>query len=152
MVGGLSGGDFIRACSMEHPSLIWGLVNQRWPDGISSLEEKLSSDNVRCGRGCYTTNQYKVYSGIGIACIGFITGAGGWQPPAALWNIICHLDSHKLIVIAGWKSQHRGYHRLCVIDAISEKGSNVSFEAKLIVIRWGESIIHLCCRGCLSSF
>ena len=52
-------------------------VGPRWPDGISSLEEKLSSDNVRCGRGCYTTNQYKVYSGIGIACIGFITGAGG---------------------------------------------------------------------------
>ena len=115
MVGGLSGGDFIRACSMEHRSLIWGLVNQRWPDGISSLEEKLSSDNVTCGRGWCASSRSSSrsstlrgthWSWIGIACKGFIS-CGGWQPPAERWNIIRHLDSHKLIVIAAiWKNHN----------------------------------------------
>ena len=46
------------------------------------------------------------WSWIGIACKGFIS-CGGWQPPAERWNIIRHLDSHKLIVIAAtWKNHN----------------------------------------------
>ena len=46
------------------------------------------------------------WSWIGIACKGFIS-CGGWQPPAERWNIIRHLDSHKLIIIAViWKNHN----------------------------------------------
>ena len=48
---------------MEHRSLIWGLVRRRWPDGISSLEEKLSSDNVTCGRSWCASSRSSTWRG-----------------------------------------------------------------------------------------
>ena len=52
---------------MEHRSLIWGLDDGWMGDGISSLGDNLSSDNVRCGRQDVNT----LVCRIGIACISF---------------------------------------------------------------------------------
>ena len=52
---------------MEHRSLIWGLDDGWMGDGISSLGDNLSSDNVTCGRQDVDT----LVCRIGIACISF---------------------------------------------------------------------------------
>ena len=52
---------------MEHRSLIWGLDDGWMGDGISSLGDNLSSDNVTCGRQDVNT----LVCRIRIACISF---------------------------------------------------------------------------------